>query len=155
MNKKEENNQEEKKMGRPTIYTEELCLEICKRIANGESLRSVCRDDNMPHRTTIHEWLLDKNKQDFIDQYERAVNARTENMFDELVDIADDKGEDADVQRDRLRVDTRKWYLSKVMPKKYGDKLDLTSQGEQLPAPIVSLNEICGDNSTTQDSETE
>ena len=52
-------------------------------------------------------------------------------MFEELIEIADE--EKKDVMRSRLRVDTRKWYLSKIVPKKYGEKLDLTSKGEKLP----------------------
>lgn len=73
-------------------------------------------------------------------------------MFEELLDIADDGSNDFmtivkgnkeyDIEnkevtnRSRLRVDTRKWYLSKVLPKKFGDHLDLTSDGKALPAPI-------------------
>ena len=123
--------------GRPSKYTVELATAICERIAKGESLRKICRDDDMPDRNTVHEWLLDETKDEFYRQYEKAVNTRTENMFDELEDIADNT--EGDVQRDRLRVDTRKWYLSKVMPKKYGDKLDLSSGGEKLQPILVKF----------------
>ncbi len=123
----------EKKRGRPTIYTDELALKICKRIADGESLRKISEDKAMPDRSTIHEWVFTNDI--FSRQYELSVNVRTENMADGLNDIADNtKGE---VQRDRLRVDTRKWYLSKIMPKKYGDKLDLTSDNKVLPSPLL------------------
>lgn len=118
------------KIGRPTKYSEELATEICTRIIEGESLLKISKDKEMPSRETIHQWILDPKKREFSDNYARAVNTRTENMFDEIEDIAaNDKG---DVQRDRLRVDTRKWYLSKVVPKKYGDKLDMTSGGEKM-----------------------
>lgn len=123
-------------MARPTDYTPELATKICKRIAGGESLRSICSDEEMPNRSTIHLWILDPAKKEFSDQYELACNTRAENMFDELEAIADNT--DGDVQRDRLRVDTRKWYLSKVLPKKYGEKLDLTSDGKALPTPILN-----------------
>ena len=65
-------------------------------------------------------------------------------MFEELLDIADDGANDwlknknglmlnkEVVLRSRLRVDTRKWYLSKVLPKKFGEKLDLTSLGDKI-----------------------
>ncbi len=129
----------EKKTGRPTIYSEELALEICRRISAGESLKRICESEGMPHRDTVHTWLLDGKHISFSDKYEQACNIRAENMFDELVEIADDGTNDymerergngetftvpntEHIQRSRLRVDTRKWYLSKVLPKKFGDK---------------------------------
>lgn len=126
-----------KKNGRPSKYTQELGTLICTRVANGESLRKICKDEDMPNRATVHDWLLDETKQEFYDQYEKAVNTRTDNMFDELEDIADNT--EGDVQRDRLRVDTRKWYLSKVMPKKYGDKIDMTSGGDKIQPVLVKF----------------
>ena len=127
------------KMGRPTKYTEELGLEICKRISNGESLSSVCRDEKMPNRITVHDWMFDEDKKDFYNNYEKAVNVRTDKMFDELEEIADLSDEKESPMRSRLRVDTRKWYLSKVMPKKYGEKLDMTTGGEKIPFNIISF----------------
>lgn len=146
-----------KKLGRPTKFDTKLAKKICKRIAAGESLRAICRDAEMPNRATVHDWLLDETKKAFYDQYEQACNVRAENMFDELTEIADDGSNDwmekenkdgssftvldhEHVQRSRLRIDVRKWYLSKVMPKKFGDKLDLTSGGDKLPTPIYGGN---------------
>lgn len=73
-------------------------------------------------------------------------------MFDDLLVLSDlssseivggkDTGDNARVQARRLQVDTRKWYLSKVLPKLYGDKLDLTSGGEKLPTPILQLTSV-------------
>lgn len=157
--------------GRPTSYTEELGLEICKRIADGESLRKICREDKYPNRATIHDWLLDANKKEFYDQYEKACNTRAENMFDELVEIADDGTNDymererqdgstftvvdqEVIGRSRLRVDTRKWYLSKVLPKKYGDKMDLTSGGKPIPI-LGNINALPKNNSNSEDTEIE
>jgi len=136
-------------MARKSDYTEELALKICSQIANGKSLKKIGEQDDMPTRATIHNWLLDENKYitndkgekvKFFDKYEEAVNIRTENMFDELNEISDIKDELESPSRSRLRVDTRKWYLSKVMPKKYGDKLDLTTDGKELPTPILPIN---------------
>lgn len=121
------------KIGRPTIYTEELANNICDRLSKGESLRRICRDDEMPERTTVHLWLLDKNKKDFFNQYAKACDTRADELFDELEEIA---RTEEDVSRARLIVDTRKWYLSKVMPKKYGDKMDLTTDGKALTINI-------------------
>lgn len=140
-----------KKTGRPSIFSEKLAMTICERIAHGESLRAICRDDDMPERTTVHSWLLMPEKVTFLNQYEAACNIRAESMFDELTEIADDGSNDfmekqaqngetytvlnaENIGRSRLRVDTRKWYLSKVMPKKFGDRIDLTSGGEKITA---------------------
>lgn len=131
--------------GRPTIYTEELGTKICERIAQSESVRSICKDEDMPSAASIFNWLLDGQHQTFLEQYETARNIQAELLFEELLEIADesqeiivgdDKSDGARVQANRLRVDARKWYLSKVLPKKFGDKLDLTSDGKALPAPI-------------------
>lgn len=139
------------KLGRPTTYTDELALTICERIAEGESVRSIVRDETMPSSSTIFRWLLDETKEEFWEQYEKARNIQAELMFEELLDIADDgtndymERENKDgstytvidgeaIGRSRLRVDTRKWYLSKVLPKKFADKqnIDHTSDGKAI-----------------------
>lgn len=142
-------------MARPTIYTEELALNICAKLADGESLRVICMAEEMPNASTVHAWVLE-DKEGFSKKYARARDIQAENMFDEILEISDDgsndymtitKGretynvEDREVTtRSRLRVDSRKWYLSKVLPKKFGDKLDLTTDGEKLPSPIYGSN---------------
>ncbi len=140
--------------GRPTTYTRRLGLEICSRIALGEAVRNICADDTMPASSTIYLWLLDEDKKEFSDNYHRARNIQAELMFEELLEIADDgtndwmerRGETVEdkevTNRSKLRVETRKWYLSKVLPKKFGDKLDLTSGGEKLPTPILPMVEL-------------
>ncbi len=127
--------------GRPTLYTPELETLICDRIAAGESLSKVCRDEEMPHRDTVYNWL-GQNKA-FSDRYARAVEDRAETLAEEILTIADDDtgdygfketkdgdGESAkpcilpdNIQRAKLRVDSRKWIASKLFPKKYGDKV--------------------------------
>lgn len=125
---------------RPTIYTEELAKTICQRIANGESVRSIARDDSMPAASTIFDWAL--NNPIFSEHYVRAKEIGAEIEFEELQDMADsaktsivgdDKSDNARVQAVKLSVDTKKWALSKKLPKKYGDKLDLTSDNKPIP----------------------
>lgn len=48
-----------KKNGRPTLYSEEMALEICRRIASGETLIEICRDEHMAHETTVRGWVLE------------------------------------------------------------------------------------------------
>lgn len=127
------------KIGRPTKYTKELGKSICELIADGKSLKRICERNDMPSRKTVHTWLLDEDKKEFLHNYETSVNIRTDNMFDALEEISDESDDKESPMRSRLRVDTRKWYLSKVMPKKYGDKLDVTSGGDKIGGVDVNI----------------
>lgn len=118
------------KIGRPTIYTQKLVDEICERIACGESLRSVCRDEKMPNMITIIRWLADESKADFCKQYDRARVEQANTLIDQCLNTAE---EEADVSRARLIIDTRKWFASKMFPKKYGDRTVLAGDAD---API-------------------
>lgn len=131
-----------KRTGRATSYTKEMGEKICSRIAAGESLRKICKDNGMPSPSTVFYWLLDTNNKLFSEQYEKARNVQAENLFDKLLEIADENNKN--VMRARLRIDTRKWYLSKVLPKKFGDKLDVTSDGEKVSGVDIKIvgNEI-------------
>lgn len=119
--------------GRPTDYAEGIANTICERIANGESLRTITSEAGMPHRSTVHKWLFERKE--FSDQYARAREAQADTYADEMEDIARDPK--IDVQRARLIIDTRKWNASKLKPKKYGDKLDMTSDGEKLEGLVI------------------
>lgn len=120
--------------GRPTTYNEEIASLICARMADGESLRSICRDDAMPALSTVFLWV--SKHTEFSEQYRLAMASRADAMFEDMIDIADDgrndyivngEGEERfnteHVQRSRLRLDTRKWMLARMLPKKYGDKI--------------------------------
>lgn len=127
-------------LGRPSKYSDELARGICERLSAGESLRAICRDEDMPAESTVRGWVID-NREGFSAQYVRARDLGLDAMADELLDIADDGTNDwmernsednpgwvvngEHVQRSRLRLDVRKWYLSKLAAKKYGDKLAL------------------------------
>ena len=158
------------KRGRPSTFSQEKVDEICNRIAEGESLRKICKDEHLPDKGTVFTWLLDEDKKDFHDQYARARAAQAENLFEETLEIADDgtndyvtvESEDGQVterlngehvQRSRLRVDTRKWYLSKVLPKKYGEKIDVTSDGEKLQSITYVVKNAQRDTSQSDISE--
>lgn len=125
-------------MGRPTVYTPELAQEICEKLAEGMTLREVCRAESMPQESTVRNWAL-KDREGFFTQYDEARQIGYHAMADELLEIADSgindwmerNGEDdagwqangEHLQRSRLRVDTRKWMLSKTLPKIYGEKV--------------------------------
>jgi len=132
-----------KKMGRPSKYTEALAADICAKIAGGQSLISICRADGMPTRDTVHRWVL--TIPDFSDKYAIARELQAEFYAEQIIDISDDSARDMTIDEDgnqrvdhdhiarsRLRVDARKWYASKVAPKKWGDKVQ-HGGAEDLP----------------------
>jgi hypothetical protein len=122
-----------KRIGRPPVWTDDkrktAQQEICERIADGESLRGICKSEGMPHYCTALQWL--KEEPGFASQYAHAREDQADAYADEIIAIADTE---EDAAKARVRVDARKWVASKLKPKKYGDKLDLNHSGsiEQL-----------------------
>jgi hypothetical protein len=120
----------------------------------GKSLRTVCKSDSLPSVKTIFNWF--RTNEGFLQQYTRAKEESADAHSDEMLDIADDGTNDwmdvwnprtqeydrvldrEHVERSKLRIDTRKWLVSKLKPKKYGDKLDLTNNGKDLPTPLLA-----------------
>ena len=141
-----------KKMGRPTKYSDHLAQVICLRIAEGESLNKICKDDEMPERVTIYRWLLEK--EDFCNNYARAREDQAETHADAIVEIADqlpyqitDKDgnvriDSAYVQWQRNRIDARKWVASKLKATKYGDVLKHTGDKENPLVVDVVAKEV-------------
>lgn len=100
-------------------FSQKLFDQICDRISDGESLRSICRNKDMPSTTSVMNWL---NKDAaLVEQYARAKNAQADTIFDECLHIADMASAD-EIQQARLRIDTRKWMAGKLRPKKYGER---------------------------------
>lgn len=139
------------KKGAPTLYSTELIDRLCEVISQSEfGLHTICRNNpDFPSVTTIIRWLTEEDKKDFRAKYTRARELQAEFMGDKMLEIADDgtndymtitKGdqsynvEDKEVtNRSKLRVETRKWLMSKLAPKKYGDKLELDGKVETTP----------------------
>lgn len=132
-------------MGRPTVFEPDIANAICERIASGESLRSVCRTEDYPSDVTVRRWAL-ADTSGFSAQYARAREMQADTFADELIDIADDgsndwmkratKGGEIEIVLDRehvarsdLRVKSRQWIMSRILPKKYGDKVTQEHQG--------------------------
>ena len=112
--------QDKPKVGRPSLYSEELTDEICERIATGQSLRTICAEEHMPDVTRVYSWL--RGSDEFYHQYMRAREAQADYYADEIIEIADIE---TDAQRAKNRIDARKWHASKLAPKRYGDKVQL------------------------------
>lgn len=126
--------------GRKTIFDQVIADEICARLAQGESLRMICRDDNMPAESTVRTWALD-DVNSFFAQYTRARQLQAEYYADDIIDLCDTPPEktpggtvdSGDVAHKRLMVDTRKWMVSKMLPKVYGDKLQVGGDPDGAP----------------------
>lgn len=108
-------------------FSQEVFDRICERIADGESLRAICSDKDMPARVNVIRWL--ERDEALRNQYARARELQADQEFDEIKAIADSAGAE-DVQVARLRVDARKWRAAKMRPKVYGDKVELGGPGE-------------------------
>jgi len=154
------------KMGRPSKFNKDITDKICVRIANGESLRTICKDDDLPDRATILKWVIQgmasdapQGYKDFYHQYTYAREIQIEALADECCDIADDSTNDyvtkisnkgkeyqgvdqENIQRSRLRIETRKWFASKLIPKKYGDKIqqEITGRDGADLIPSISIS---------------
>ena len=122
-------------------YSPEIAAEICERLANGESLRAICKSEHLPTEAAVRQWALDDHK-GFASHYARAREIGYERMAEEILSISDegindtyldDEGVERTnhdvIARSKLRVDSRKWLLSKMLPKKYGDKLQTEVSG--------------------------
>jgi|WetSurMetagenome_2_1015567.scaffolds.fasta_scaffold01362_12 hypothetical protein len=142
---------QEGKRGRPSIYTEALGDEICKRLADGESLNAICKDSHMPDERAVRYWALDL-AHSFSPKYTRAREVQAMRWADELLDIADDNVGDVvssddgvervnhdHIARSRLRVDTRKWLLSKMLPKVFGEVMTNKHTGHDGGAVKVGV----------------
>jgi hypothetical protein len=135
-------------MGRPSDYTEDISLEICFRIVNGESLNRICKDAHMPNVATVYRWL--QKLPDFREMYTRAKEDQADTLADEIQDIADEKP--IGINRNRLRIDARKWIAAKLKPRKYGDRqivsgdaenpIEVKHRSEMLDALLVNIQLI-------------
>lgn len=107
-------------------FSQDIFDRICERIADGESLRSICEDEDMPARVNVIRWL--EKDEALRNQYARARELQADQEFDEIKVIADLASAE-DVQVARLRVDARRWRAGKLRPKVYGDKVDVEHGG--------------------------
>ncbi len=110
-------------MGRPTTHTPGIEAEILERIAAGESLNAICKSQHIPSESTVRDWAIRDFPPGFSAKYTQARARGYDAIAESTFTIADDLTEDANSRR--VRIDTRKWFLSKLAPKKYGDRIEI------------------------------
>lgn len=140
-----------------TSYSEELFDKICDRIACGESVNEICKDDDMPHRDSFYRWMRNDETKKLYDKYARAKSDQMDYYAEEMIEIADDVSRDLVLdgdgkpvidgfaaQRAKIMIDTRKWLMGKLKPKKYGDKqeVDVTSSDGSMSPDAATRNAV-------------
>jgi hypothetical protein len=123
----------------PVRYSQQIADSICARLAEGESLNAICKSQGYPAESAVRAWALE-DRDGFSAKYTRARELQAHKLAEEIIDIADttqlgvkivhkasgtETSEGDMIEHRRLRVDARKWYLSKVLPKVYGDRTTL------------------------------
>ena len=104
---------------RPTLFSETLAAEICRRLADGELLCDICRPTRMPSRDTVRRWQSENGP--FRSQYAAARDQQADALAEEAIHIA--RNADAGtVSVCRLQIDAIKWLTAKIAPKRYGEK---------------------------------
>ena len=98
---------------------------------SGLSAFKACQAAGVP-QSTFSRWVDDDAI--LAENYTRAREDLIELMANEVLELSDKdvglqpdgKKDWAAVQKHKLQVDTRKWLLSKLAPKKYGDKIEVS-----------------------------
>lgn len=135
-------------------YSDTVRQAVLVEIRKGLSLRAISEQHGMPKPPTVIDWV--KEDPAYAEQYARAKEIQAHLMAEEILSIADDgtndtylnkKGDEVVnedvISRSRLRVDSRKWLLSKMLPKVYGEKLELNAKVKSS-GPIVIEHVILG-----------
>jgi len=138
-------------------YNSKVVEKICQSLRMGMSVAKVCEQRGMPSRGAFYQWLNSKNEFREVVQEARIFGCRA--LADEILSIADDDSNDyintVDVdgnpvkvanktvtQRDRLRIEVRKWLLAKMLPKIYGDKIQLEHKDHESLAAMVKAGRL-------------
>ena len=144
-------------MGRHSSYTDELANEIVERLSNGEPLRQICRDPNMPAWRTVYDWI--EKDPAFAARFAQARELGEDAIAQECFDIADNAANDwmvrngkedepswsvngEHIQRSKLRIETRLKLLAKWNPKKWGEKVTTTHEGGDKPIQIEDMSPL-------------
>lgn len=131
----------------------EILNSVIAEMVTGRSVLSILNDVGMPSRDTLYRWIA--ADEDVSDKYTRALSIRADVLVDQIIDISDSTDEDEIkldsgkvvtnhrvIQRDRLRVDSRKWIAARMNPKKYGDKIEIENTGGEKKPPVFNFKDL-------------
>ena len=139
------------------LYSPELGARVCELMIEGVSLRKISEMSGMPSRRAIFNWLKDNDE--FRERYEVARLMQVEYWAHEIIEIADDTSGDfiinedgervvdhENINRARLKIDARKWLMSKLHPRRYGDRVaaDVTVRRDMRELSDSELLQIVG-----------
>ena len=122
------------KNGAKSTYTFEVADRICKALAEGRTITSICSDADMPSLNAVYGWL--RTYPAFGEAYARAREDQQDTFAAQILDISDTE---TDPQRARNRIDARKWHAAKTSPRKYGDKIEIDATIEHNSGPSEGL----------------
>jgi hypothetical protein len=140
-----------------TAENEDLILGELK---SGRTLTDTCRDPDMPHVRSVQNWLAE-DRNGFAARYKKAREIGCDIMADDIVDIADDRSGDwivmtnkdgtteaildpERVSRTRVRIVARRWRLSKMRPRTYGERPDLDARHDSSDGWAELLKAVDG-----------
>ena len=128
-----------RKTGRPSAHTPEIADEICQRIAGGESLRSVCREEHMPAFSTVLLWVV-HDREGFSDQYHASREAAGYAHADEALNLRNElRAGDLDPATAKVILDALKWGAERMAPKRHSQRQEVdhrSGDGSMSPTRI-------------------
>lgn len=134
-------------MSRPAIpYSEDVALRICEQLGTGKTLKAICRGKGMPARSTVYAWLAEHTE--FKTMFQAARDEHIDNEFDRLDDLVNQKPpvdqygriDHGWVTNQRVKVAALQWKLSKLRPREFSDRMELTgAEGAPLMPPDEEL----------------
>jgi hypothetical protein len=108
--------------GRST-YSFDLAKKICEKLAGGNTLTEICKSKQMPASSTVRKWVLEHS--DFGEIYTCAREMQAEHYADKILEIQEKvKRGEIDPSAARVSIDALRWYVSKLKPSTYGDKIE-------------------------------
>jgi hypothetical protein len=112
----------------PSVYRPELAIEICERVAEGETLRQICQSDGMPTATTFRRWVV--AEEPLREAWHAARELKADTLFDEALDmaraVAEEPGTTQRLRGYDLAMQQLRWSAGKLNPAKYSERSQLS-----------------------------
>ena len=136
------------------MLNREQILAVMKRMEEGQSERSACNDE----KVSRPQFRIGALREGMGPEYAKALEALAADQIEKVESVIEEMREKKiDWQIARVEIDARKWFASKFLPRRYGEKIDHTTNGKDipcfLPSSIIEKNGLnSSDTSTGSDS---